>query len=187
MRKVLGLLFATSLLIPVGVIVASPAGSAAKGPTCKTLTAIGLFNPALPKISTAKNPPKVTSHVSSTGKIGGCTGIPGVTSATTTDKYTYKGNCNTFAGLSTGAVTTPGPASIKWNKGPASTVTITTKVLTKPGVQPAIIQLTTKITKGQFAGTQSVSKVKGTAAKGACISAPLGSFKLTGTGASGFK
>ena len=39
MRKALGLLFATSLLIPVGVIAASPAGSAAKGPTCKTLTA----------------------------------------------------------------------------------------------------------------------------------------------------
>jgi hypothetical protein len=188
MRKALGLLFATSLLIPIGVVAAGPAGSAVKkGPTCKTLTATGLFKPALPKISALPNPPKVTSHVSSKGKIGGCTGVKGVTSATTTDKYTYVGNCNTFSGISAGGVTKPGPASIKWNKGPASTVTITTKVLSKPGVQPAIIQLTTKITKGQFAGTKSVSKVKGTAATGACITAPLGAFKLTGTGASGFK
>lgn len=186
MRKALGLLFATSLLIPVGVIAASPAGSAAKGPTCKTLTATGVFKPALPIVGSKT---VVTSHVTSTGKIGGCTGVPGVTSATTTDKYTYKGNCNSFAGLTKPGITTPGPATIKWNKGPASTVTITTKLLSKVGVSPAIIQLTTKITKGQFAGTKSVSKVKGTApaGKNACIKVPLGSFKLTGTGASGFK
>jgi hypothetical protein len=187
MRKSLGLLFAVSLLVPVGIVAAGPAGSAVKGPTCKTLTATGLFKPALPKISAATNPPKVKSTVKSTGKIGGCTGIKGVTGATTSDTYTYTGNCNTFSGLSKGGVTKPGPASIKWNKGPASTVTITTKVLSKPGVQPASIQLTTVITKGQFKGTKSVSKVKGTAAKGACITAPLGSFKLTGTGASTFK
>jgi hypothetical protein len=187
MRKALGLLFATSLLIPIGVIAASPAGSAAKGPTCKTLTATGLFKPPLPKISAVPNPPKVKSTVKSSGKIGGCTGIPGVTSATTSYTYTYTGNCNTFSGISKGGVTKPGPATLKWNKGAASTVKITTKVLSKPGVQPASIQLTTVITKGQFKGTKSVAKVKGTAVKGACISKPLGSFKLTGTGASGFK
>ncbi len=184
MRKGLGLLFAISILIPVGLFVAAPAGSAVKGPTCKTLLANGMFSPALPKIGVKT---LVNSTVTSTGKIGGCTGIAGVTGATTSDTYKYKGNCSTFAGISKGGVTTPGPASIKWNHGPASIVTITTKTLSKPGVQPAIIQLTTKITKGQFAGTTAVSTVKGTAAQGACISTSLGKFTLTGNKPATFK
>jgi hypothetical protein len=183
MRKALGLLFAASLLVPIGVITASPAGSAPKGPTCTSLTATGAFKPALPKLG---DPKKVNSHVKAVGKIGGCTGIPGVTSATTSDVYTYNGNCTTFA-TGKGGVTKPGPATIKWNKGAASTVTITTKTLSKPGVQPAIIQLTTKVTKGQFKGTSNVTKVKGTAAKDACTKKPLGAFKLTGSGKSTFK
>ena len=184
MRKVVGLLGAMSLLIPVGIWASAPAGSAVKGPTCKTLTAVGKFNPPLPKLGTNTI---VTSHVTSTGKIGGCTGVPGVTSATTSTPFTYKGNCSTFAGISKGGVTTPGKEVIKWNKGAPSNVTVTTKTLSAPGVQPAILQLTTKVISGQFKGTTSVAKAKGTAVKGACISAGLGTFTVTGTGSSTFK
>jgi hypothetical protein len=184
MRKAAGLFAALSLFIPVGIWASSPAGSAVKGPTCKTLTAVGKFNPALPKLSSKV---VVTSHVTSTGKIGGCTGVPGVTSATTSTPFTYKGNCSTFAGITKGGVTTPGKEVIKWNKGAPSNVTVTTKTLSKPGVQPAILQLTTKVISGQFKGTTSVAKAKGVAAKGACISSTLGTFTVTGTGASTFK
>ena len=184
MRKSVGLLFAVSFLVPVGIWASAPAGSAVKGPTCKTLSAVGKFNPPLPKLGSKV---VVTSHVTSTGKIGGCTGIPGLTGATTSTPFTYKGNCNTFAGITAGGVTTPGKEVIKWNKGAPSNVTVTTKTLSKPGVQPAILQLTTKVISGQFKGTTSIAKAKGTAAKGACLSSTLGTFTVTGTGSSTFK
>jgi hypothetical protein len=184
MRKAAGLFAAVSLLVPIGIWASTPAGSAVKGPTCKTLHSTGKFNPPLPKIGTSTF---VTSHVTASGTIGGCTGIPGLTGATTSTPFTYKGNCSTFAGISKGGVTTPGKEVIKWNKGAPSNVTVSTKALSKPGVQPAILQLTTKITSGQFKGTTSVAKVKGTAASGACISTGLGSFTVTGSGSSTFK
>ena len=184
MRKATGLFTAMALLIPIGIWASTPAGSAVKGPTCKTLSAVGKFNPPLPKLGSSAI---VTSHVNSTGKIGGCTGVPGVTSATTSTPFTYKGNCATFAGIAKGGVTTPGKEVIKWNKGAPSNVVVTTKTLSKPGVQPAILQLTTKVVSGQFKGTTSVAKAKGTAAKGACISTTLGSFTVTGSGSSTFK
>ena len=75
-----------------------------------------------------------------------------------------------------------------WSNHKTSTALTTTKALSKPGVQPAVIQLTTKITSGQFAGTTSTGKVLGTVAKGACASAPrwLCSY-LRGTGTTTFK
>ena len=50
MRKAVGLISAISLLIPLGIWASTPAGSAVKGPTCKTLSVVGKFNPPLPKL-----------------------------------------------------------------------------------------------------------------------------------------
>jgi hypothetical protein len=181
MRKGLGLFFAISLL-GVGVLAATPAGSAtAKGPTCKTFTATVTDTPPLPKISVKTF---VTSKVVTTGKIGGCTGGPaaGVTGSTIKASYTYKGNCSTFAGLSKGSVTTPGPSVLTWSNGKTSNTTTTIKTLSKVGVYPLKLQLTTKITKGQYAGTTTVGTVIGTAAQGktACQASGLAKSFLNG-------
>lgn len=183
MRKATGLLFATSLLIPVGLMAAAPAGSAtAKGPTCKTFTATITVSPPLPKLGTAT---KVNAVVKTTGKIGGCTGGPvaGVTSATVSGSYKYNGNCTTLV-TGKGGVTTPGASSLKWSNGKVSTTVTTTKTLSKPLVMPAIIQLTTKITKGQYAGTSNVGKAKQTSPKGACQTTTGSKATLTGIGTS---
>ncbi|HTD49990.1 MAG TPA: hypothetical protein VK771_05285 [Acidimicrobiia bacterium] len=183
MRKGLGLLFAVSLFIPVGIWAAAPAGSAVKGPTCTTFSAKGTYAPPLPKIGVAT---LINSVNKSTATLGGCTG-GGVTGATIVSSFKYKGNCSTFAGLSKGGVVSSPSTKFTWSNGKTSSALVTTKALSKPGVQPAVIQLTTKITSGLFAGTTSVGKALGTAAKGACISTTLGAFTLKGTGTTTFK
>src|ERR1700690_3123810 len=165
MRKVSGLLIAMALLIPIGVTVAGPAGSAVKGPTCTKFSAKGTYTPPLPKIGVKT---LINSVNKSTATLGGCTG-GGVTSATIVSSFKYKGNCSTFAGLSKGGVVSSPSTKFTWSNGKTSSALTTTKALSKPGVQPAVIQLTTKITLGQFAGTTSVGKALGTAAKGACL------------------
>ena len=50
MRKFAGVCLAAAMLLPVGLIAASPSGAAAAKPTCKTATGTATFSPALPKI-----------------------------------------------------------------------------------------------------------------------------------------
>ena len=88
MRKAVGMLAATALLLPVGLL-ASPAG-AATGVSCKTATGSATFSPALPKMGSAT---KVKSTITITGaKLGGCTG--GVTSGTLNAKLTFSTGSN---------------------------------------------------------------------------------------------
>ncbi len=183
MRKAAGLLFATSLLLPVSVLAAAPAGSAAaKGPTCKTFTASITVTPGLPKLGT---PTKVNAVVKTTGKIGGCTGGPvaGVTGATVAASYKYNGNCTTLV-TGKGGVTTPGTSALKWSNGKSSTTVTTTKTLSKPLATPTILQLTTKITAGQYKGAINVGKVTQTSPKGACQTTTGSKATLTGIGGS---
>jgi len=183
MRKVSRLLIAVALLLPVGITVAGPAGSAVKGPTCTKFSAKGTYTPPLPKIGVTT---LINSVNKSTATLSGCTG-GGVTGATIVSSFKYKGNCSTFAGLSKGGVVSSPSTKFTWSNHQTSTALTTTKALSKPGVQPAVIQLTTKITSGLFAGTTSTGKVLGTAAKGACITTTLGAFNLKGTGSTTFK
>ena len=176
MRKTAGLLLAVSLLVPVGVMAAAPAGSAvAKGPTCKTFTASVSVSPALPKLTSKTI---VTATVKTTGKIGGCTGGPvaGVTSAAVATSYKYKGNCTTLV-TGKGGTTIPGASSLTWSNGKTSTITTTTVQTSKVGAVPIILKLTTKVTKGQYAGTTNVSTVKETAPAGTCQT--IGASKAT--------
>jgi|HubBroStandDraft_6_1064221.scaffolds.fasta_scaffold487018_2 hypothetical protein len=181
MRKVVRALLAMSLVVPLMAVAAGPAG-AVTGTTCKTFAASGSYSPPLPKLGVST---VVTSKVKATAKLGGCSG-GGVTSGVATTLYTYKGNCNTFV-TNKGGVISGASSSIKWSNGQTSTTTVTSTALSKPGVQPAVILLTTKVTKGLFAGTTASGKVLGTSVKGACISTGLGTFKLTGTGPTVFK
>jgi hypothetical protein len=183
MSKPAALLFATSVLIPAAVLVATPAGSAATpGPTCKTFAAAVTVRPPLPKLGVKA---VVTTTVSSIGKIGGCSG-GGVTDAAFTDSYKYKGNCNTFV-TGKGGVTTPGPSSISWSNGKSSTATTTATLRSKAGVTPVVLKLTSRITAGQFAGTSTSGDVKAVAPAGSCTKTGLAKATLTGSGSFTFK
>jgi len=181
MRKSLGLLFATSLLVPAGVVVATPAGSAAaKGPTCKTFTASVSVNPPLPKLGVKS---VVTATVKTTGKIGGCTGGPvaGVTGAAVATTYKYTGNCTTLV-TGKGGTTVLGPSSLTWSNGKTSTISTTTTTTSKAGVTPIILKLVTKITKGQYVGTTATTTVKETAPAGTCQTTGASKATLTAFG-----
>ncbi len=183
MRKAAPLLLATSLLISGGVLVATPAGSAvAKGPTCKTFVASVTIRPTLPRLGAKV---VVSATVSSIGRIGGCSG-GGVTGAAFTDSYKYKGNCTTFV-TGKGGVTTPGPSSLSWSNGKASVATTTATLLSKSGVTPVVLKVTSTITKGQFAGTTASGPVKAVAPAGSCTKAGLAKATLTGSGSFTFK
>jgi hypothetical protein len=181
MRKALGLLLATSLLLPIGAIAFSPAGAATATTNCKALSGKQTYSPTLPKLTGAKNPPTVKSTVTTSSKLTGCVG-GGVTSATATSKTTYVGNCNTFvAGY---GKPTKGTSTIKWNTGATSTVATTLTAITKPGVSPALAKLVSKFTKGLFVGHTSTVTIKATAVGGAkaCVSQGLSGFSFVNSG-----
>ncbi|MGO9876503.1 MAG: hypothetical protein ACLPVY_22230 [Acidimicrobiia bacterium] len=177
MRKAAGLLFAMGLLIPAGVLAAAPAGSAVAGPTCNTFTASVTVTPPLPRLGESLS---VIATVRSIGKIGGCKG-DGVSYAAFTDSYKYRGNCTTFV-TGKGGVTTPGPSSLSWSNGKASVATTTAALVSKVGVTPVILKITSKITKGQFVGTTASGNVKATSPAGTCKTSGLAKATLTGSG-----
>ena len=182
MRKATGSVFAMALFASVG-LTAAPAGSAvATGPTCKTFVASVTVRPALPKLGSNL---VVNATVSSIGHIGGCTG-GGVTGAAFTDSYKYKGNCTTFV-TGKGGVTKAGPSSLSWSNGKPSVATTTAALASKAGSMPVILELTSKITKGQFAGTSASGKVKAVAPGGSCTKTGLAKATLTGAGSFTFK
>jgi hypothetical protein len=178
MRKVVGVLVAASLMLPVAAIIGTEAGAATATTVCKTLTGKQTYTPSLPKLGVAT---KVTSTVASTSKLGGCVG-GGVTSATISAKSKYVGNCTTFvAGF---AKPTKGTASIKWNTGQTSTVATTLTSKSKVGQSPVIALLVSKFTAGLFVGHSSTVTIKATSAGGTktCISLPLVSFTFVNSG-----
>jgi hypothetical protein len=177
MRKALGFFFAAALLVPVGVIATSPAGAAAKLPTCKTLMGVQTFKPGLPKLG---DPKKVTSTTKSTAKITGCTG-GGVTGGTTVSKPgTYKGNCTTLLSAKKGTVT-KGSSTITWSNHKTSTVTTTLTSLSAPGSASPQLKLESKFTVGQFKGTTSTTTIKATAPAGSCTQKALTQFNFVNT------
>ena len=176
MRKAAGLLFATSLLIPVGALSAAPAGAVA-GTACKAFKATITNTPGLAKVGVAA---KANITVKLVGSLTGCVG-GGVTSAAITQTYKYNGNCTTFITGKGGKTTPTVPvASFKWSNGKTSSATSTTKLLTKPGATPAKIKLDTKITKGLFVGAKSSGTVTLTAPAGSCVTIPGSKATLAG-------
>ena len=70
MRKTVGVLFALSLLLPVGVPVSSPAGAAA-GTRCRSAKGTAIFRPKLPRFASKT---KVSTRLTFTEKLAGCVG-----------------------------------------------------------------------------------------------------------------
>jgi len=183
MRKALGLVFATSLLIPVGITAATPAG-AVTGPTCKAFSATETTSPGLPIVGSAT---KINAKVKLTGKLTGCSG-GGVTGATVAQAYTYNGNCTTFVTGKGGKTTPAVPTStFTWSNHKTSTATSTVTLLTKPGVTPVKLKLATKITQGLFAGASNTGTVILTAPAGSCTKIPGSKATLTSSGSFAFK
>ena len=177
MRKFAGLLFALSLLIPVAMWAATPAGSAAATPVCKTFKGTLKYSPALPKLNT---PTKVNSTVVTAGKIGGCTG-GGVTSALAASKTKYVGNCNTLVGAKPGSKTT-GTESIVWSNGKSSTASTTLTTLTAVSANGAHVKVQGKVNKGQFVGLTFTVTINATAPAGSCISKGLSTINFVNIG-----
>ena len=177
MRKGLGLLFAISFLLPVGVLSASPAGAVA-GTTCKAFSATQTATPGLPVVTSTK---KVNAKVKTAGKLTGCSG-GGVTGASTLSTYTYNGNCTTLITGKGGKTTPANPTTtFTWSNKKTSTATTAIKTLTKPGVTPAKIQVITTIISGQFKGAKSTGTLTDTSPAGSCVKIPGSKATLTGS------
>ena len=160
MRKVGGVFLAAAMLLPVGLIAAGPASAGAPALTCTKIAGTATFTPPVsPTVS-------VTHNVSSKSTISGCTGTAGITSgvATFTSKGTTKQNC---AQLIASKKVTTATITVKWSNGTTSgpgTATVTP-------VSTATVKITSKITKGQFAGKTSISTVLFIPKGGGCITA----------------
>jgi hypothetical protein len=173
MRKVAGLLFASALMLPVGLI-ATHAGAAAATPTCKTLAGTATFTPAVPKVGSAT---KVKTTVGiKAAKLGGCAG-GGVTGGTVnaTLKFGIAANCSSLlAGASTN---TTGTVSIAWNTKATSTVGKATLV----GVtgHPTQSTVSGAITAGLFKGKKVSVVTNYVIPKGGCTTADLAKVTFT--------
>jgi hypothetical protein len=181
MRKVVGLLFAASLIVPIGLIASGPAGAAAATlPTCKTLKGVQKYSPALPALSQKTT---VTSKVTIKVTVSGCTG-GGVTGSVNTSAYSYAGNCLSLI-THKGAI--KGTASVTWSNNKTSTMTTALTTTSKPGVQPVLATLVAKVTKGQFLGTTSTEKLKITLPPGACTKVGLTGNTFVNIGSFSYK
>jgi hypothetical protein len=180
MRRGLGLLFAISLCVPVGVATAGSAGSATntKLPKCKALQGVQTYKPGLPIITSKKLvKPITTTTLTITGCIGG--GIKSGKSNSTV-KATKGTNC---AQLVKNAGK-PGAASkgvITWSNGQKSTTSNVLTVTSKPGASPIIAKLVSKYVGGLGKGHQSTVTLKATPNAGFCTKKPFtkSTFKST--------
>src|SRR4051812_30656249 len=173
MRKAAGILAALSLVIPAGIMVATPAGAAGTVTKCKKLAGVQHYNPALPPLS---QPTKmVNAKTTATATISGCLGGGVRSGKVTTTPGKYHGNCKTLLATKKGTVT-KGTAVIKWNTGKTTNAATTLTTLSAPNSPNPQLRLVTKFTKGLFAGHSSSTTIKATAPSGACTSKPLALF-----------
>jgi hypothetical protein len=172
MRKTFGVLFAAALMLPIGVIAAAPAGSAAATPTCTAAKGTFKFTPPLPASG------GVISNLSSAGTVSGCTGggvTSGKTSFVQTVKSTTKSSCATLA-KPTGKPTI-GKFVVTWNNKKTSTATGFKVTQSKTTVTNA--STTGKITAGLFKGksiTGAVTFKLATSGSGASLKCTGGTY-----------
>ena len=180
MRKGLGLLFAVSLVLPVGVLTASSAGAVnTTVPKCTSFTGSQSYKPGLPPTS-SKTLVKPTTTTA--GLFSGCTG-GGITKGTVggTTKATVGTNCKKlFADAAAKKPGTPTNFTVKWSNGQTSSGT---SVTTVTGVSGSALKATVvgKTKSGLGAGHTTTIQVLATPNKGWCSTAPLShvSFKST--------
>jgi hypothetical protein len=170
MRKALGVFFAASLLVSVGVIASSPAGAAGPlPPKCKTFAGTETWTPPLPKLGDAH---KVNSTVKLSATLTGCTGVAGITKGKTVSSTKIKQqNCTTTVQASNKGAKSTG--KITWSNGKTSTTANTLTLKSKVGVSPATFQLVSKFIAGVGVGHTTTSTISVTLNKGACTKTTL--------------
>ena len=180
MRKAAGIVAAVSLLIPVGIWVASPAGAVnTTVPKCKSFTGTQTYTPGLPPTSSSKT---VKPTTKTNGSFTGCTG-GGITKGTVTGttKATVATNCQKlFKDAAAKKPGTPTKFTVKWSNGQTSSGTT---VVTVTGVSGNSLKATVvgKTTAGLGKGHTTTIQVLATPNKGWCSTAPLSkvTFKST--------
>jgi hypothetical protein len=167
MRKTFGFLCAAALMVPIGVITASPA-SAAGGTTCSKATGTAYFKPPLPKLGSTKT---VKSKLSASGTVTGCTG-GGVKGGHFTFAQTSTptaGNCQTLVTVKKSDPPTVGTLTMTWNTGKKSTA----KGFKIKQTDTTTATTTGKITSGLFAGKTISGTVTFTPEKDGCTNKDL--------------
>ena len=163
MRKFAGVCLAAAMLLPVGLIAASPAGAVA-GASCAKLTGTANLKPGLSNTATL-NKPTITIK---NAKLSGCTG--GVTTGTlsATLKYTIPSNClGQATGKSSGI---KGTATVVWNDKSTSTLSIKLVGVTK---KPTETTIPGTVTAGKFKGSKTSGTTIYTLATGECSAKPF--------------
>jgi hypothetical protein len=142
--------------------------------SCLSSSGTGTFTPGLPvKGSTVK------SSMSFKGTLSGCSG-GGVKSGhlTFTSSKGAPTNCQTFVTTygpnSKGAV---GTATIKWNTGKTSTLTLTSKLASSTAAN--LSNVTGTVTSGLFQGSHMTSQVGSSTPSDACVSKPATTFSYS--------
>jgi hypothetical protein len=179
MRKALGVLFACSLLVPVGIWAAAPGGTAVNTtvPTCKSFSGTETFSPGLPKLgSTTLVKPVQKLTASFTGCSGG-----GITKGTDngSTKATTATNCTQLS-KNAGKPAAPTTSTTKWSNGQTSTASA---VLTTNKVTATLITATivAKSTAGLGKGHTTTISVTATPNKGFCVSSAFTSLTFKST------
>jgi hypothetical protein len=173
MRKGLGLFLALALTTPFGVMFAGPAGSATPLLKCKALNSVESWSKPLPPITGPTKANKVSGTIKLTATITGCSGVPGITSGTSTSTTPYKNqNCTTL--ITSLSKPSPTKGVIKWNNGKTTNITDTLTQTSKVGAIPIVLKLVSKYTAGISAGHTVTSTLNATLnSPKACISVPL--------------
>jgi hypothetical protein len=180
MRKGLGLLFALSLFLPIGVLTAGSAGAAnTVAPKCKLFSGTQTYTPGLPPTKSSTLVKPVTKTVAA---LTGCSG-GGITKGTVNGSQKAKVGTNCKKLFADAAAHKPAPATVatvKWSNGQTST---TSSVLTVTGVSGNALKATlvSKTTAGLGKGHTATIQVTATPNKGWCSTAPLSkvTFKST--------
>ena len=173
MRKRLGLFIALALMVPFGVMFAGPAGSATPLVKCKALKSVETWSKPLPPISGPTKGDKVSGTIKLTATLTGCSGVPGITSGSSSSTTPYKNqNCTTLISSLKKASATKGV--IKWNNGKTTNITDMLTQTSAVGKTPIVLKLVSKYTAGISAGHTVTTTLNATLnSPKACLSVPL--------------
>ena len=147
-RSLIGVAAALSLVIPVGVATASPAG-AAPLQSCTKLTANAAFSPGL--TNTPKN-----QTLTAAGTIAGCTPTA-ATGGSGKLAAAIKVTAGSCGKLATGNQKVVGTGSVAWKNGKSSKFTLA--ATTGTGANLLIATLSGRVTSGLFVGKKLGGKV----------------------------
>ena len=184
MRKLVGVLFAVAMVLPVGLVASSAGALSGAGAVCTISKGTAKFSPALPILGSKT---KVAATLTATVSLTGCVGSGGVTSGRvglTPGKVLVgkpsKVNCSAlFTTVTKG--TTPvlmtGTETVTWNTKATSTVSVHISPMrapVPPGTTRYTVQVLGTVTAGLFKGQPTYGTFAFDDIGGACSKNPMG-------------